>query len=230
MKIVVVMILVTIGLWIGWTFWNGSLRRTPGRWTMNPSDSRRLALTREHLDGIDQAMANLMDQLLSIPSSPWMRHSVAMIGSIRARLKQVQYDLEQLFVGRWRLDESIHSTLNALQQETGIATQLLLDIRPEAWNEDARTFNVARIIQDAIYVAFLHNSLSELRVRLELDVAGKVFIEVRDNREIFNVGESAQQSGVLFSPLLEKVQAIEGKIEVSSVSGQGTIIQVTGQL
>ena len=125
------------------------------------------------------------------------------------------------------LVEALREQCEALAFRTGAeVTTFFGKLPPEAQLPPEAHVTIFRIVQEALANVARHARAGRVHVRLETEPAAQVLrLEVRDDGQGFEYATSS--GGMGLANMAQRAQSLQGKLEVTSSSDQGTTVQVT---
>jgi len=192
------------------------------------ADEVRYSIARELHDGMGQHLA-----------SAKLQTRLAEIGDTKKHFALVQQELESAIVGLRRLINGLHpvaidktNIFSALQAESknlnkiynvDIAItfdQISLDKKEEVY--------IFRIFQECVTNAIKHGKANKVMFKLILE-KNTIKIEIDDNGKGFNINEKkafSENSGYGLISLKERVDLLDGSIDIRSKPNKGTLIKI----
>lgn len=121
------------------------------------------------------------------------------------------------------LQGALHHRLSAVEKRAGVEARLVtddvLDLRPEV--EEA----LYAIAVEALNNALKHSAATNVMVKLR-ESDGFVQMEVKDNGCGFDLLQSRASRGIGLKSMRERVENMDGRLEINSTPGEGTTIKV----
>ena len=140
-----------------------------------------------------------------------------------SRLRQLIFDLRPPSLQRGSLDTALHTMLEQLRTENGIAYRL--DDAATARPPGTTTVLIYRIIQEALANVRDHASAKSVQIRFA-DVEGGCLIRVVDDGVGYNPAEVENRPGHLGLTLMrERAQVAGGWCRIESTPGDGTMVE-----
>lgn len=207
------------------------------------SEQRKTALlqerdriAREMHDGLGQSLFFLNIKLQSAEKNIGEGHlnqvrsdveeSRSVITDLYTRVRHTIYDLKNASRDDWTLDGAIETTLDEIQEQSGLATHLEVTVKNDAARNSAEAFHLLRIAREAIYNANRHGKPSEIRVVLDIDESGTCLLEVRDNGRGFDPASRKRKGHFGLSMMQERASLIGAELQVTSAPGKGTAVRL----
>jgi signal transduction histidine kinase len=118
---------------------------------------------------------------------------------------------------------ALRRRLEAVERRAGLETQLLAETPFELpAHVEAGLYG---IVQEALNNVLKHSAATRVTVRLGADAEG-LLLEVIDNGQGFELGSVGGQGGIGLASMQERVEKLEGSLQIVSKPGQGTSIEV----
>jgi signal transduction histidine kinase len=207
---------------------NQKLKRISRKVLLAQEEERR-AISRDIHDTFSQRIACLRLMLADVLD----KTDVELQNLVKVLDTEIGKLADDIRVISHRLHPSIlrdQGLLGAIQQEIDLAkTDSHIDIELSACNiptnlpPDVSTC-IYRILQEALTNATKHSAARKLRVSIEFD-KHSLILKVIDNGCGFSQACS-EASGIGLSNMRERAELMEGRLELKSVPGQGTSIEV----
>jgi PAS domain S-box-containing protein len=193
----------------------------------------RLRLARELHDSVTQSLYSLT-----------LFAEAGMDSARAADLKQVQHYLDRmgetalqalkgmrllifesrpLALGQEGLVGALRQRLEAVERRAGVETQLLAET-PFELPAHVET-GLYRVAQEALNNVLKHSAATRVTVRIDADDDG-LLLEVIDNGQGFELGSVGDQGGMGLASMRERVEKLEGSLQIVSKPGHGTSIEV----
>lgn len=205
---------------------------------MEGAEEERLLLARELHDGpiqdlygLEFQLHNLADQMPDGADSETMAAMRASIQSVIDSLRGMTMALRPPTLTRLGLGAAIQSHLDHMHKMTpGLDIRLELDSERERPIPERVRLALFRIAQVALINVVRHAQARQVIVRLKIRPE-QILMEVEDNGQGFKVPrrwiELAREGHLGLVGAKERVDALNGRIEVLSSPGKGTKIRVT---
>lgn len=137
-------------------------------------------------------------------------------------LRRISEDLRPRMLDDLGLAAAVEHHVTQFSERTGIACSLAMN--KEEFDVDGRSATtVFRVVQEALTNVARHAAASKVAVRIE-DPGGDIRLTVEDNGCGFTDARDKRTFGLL--GMQERVEMIGGQLEITSVPGQGTRIEV----
>lgn len=158
-------------------------------------------------------------------------HSLARIadtaGQSLKELRLLVYELRPLALEEESLVDALQSRLDQVERRSGVQTRLVVeaegDLRLPATFED----ELYHIGQEALNNALKHAHASSVRVRIaQLTASRRLEFEVIDDGIGFDPAELDDSGGLGLLSIRERVENMNGELEIQSAAGQGTTVRV----
>jgi len=194
-------------------------------------EQERTRVSRELHDEMAQQLAALRMEvsLLRRPADPASRSSELPVQALVARVDAIIRSIREL-VTQLRppaLDGGLCAAIEWMsarfEQQSGIHCQLELQECAAFADQDAATM-AFRVVQESLTNVRRHAGATAVRIALKAH-AGVASLEIIDDGVGFEPGR--QQSGYGLLGMQERVTALGGRLAITSVPGQGTVVRVT---
>ncbi len=215
---------------------NNELQRLITRVAATQEEERR-RFSRDLHDGIIQNLSGILFSLSFLenaldPKEDSAAKEIAQLETIVEEtisdLRKIIYDLRPTILDSLGLVPTLEKHLDRFSQMTNIETAYDADVelRLPGPIETA----LFRLAQESLNNVNKHANAS--KVSLDLKQAdNQVIMDVKDNGSGFSIEKTqkkqSQNSGFGLSGMRERVQSLDGNVEIKSVLGEGTIISVT---
>jgi signal transduction histidine kinase len=193
-------------------------------------EEERQRFARELHDGLVPTLASLNIRLHTA-GKHLDREEHPLAGEIRELAEQVQassrdirrliHNLRPVALDELGLVPALRQHLAQCQREHGLAFELAADV-PERLCPPAETA-LFRIVQEAVNNVLRHAQAQHVRVALQR-TGGDVTLEISDDGQGFDAQLPRPGRQIGLWSMRERVEQLGGKLEVSSVPGQGTIV------
>ena len=140
--------------------------------------------------------------------------TIKVVRNVVASLRPAALDMGIVSALEWLVDE--------FAERHGIACTLA--IKGEVTLDDRRATEMFRIVQESLTNISRHAQASEVRITLQRGESA-FLLEVRDNGKGFDPGIRKQKSFGLVG-IRERVLVLNGKIDIISAPGQGTVVSL----
>jgi signal transduction histidine kinase/ligand-binding sensor domain-containing protein len=194
-------------------------------------EQERTRVARELHDEMAQQLAALRMEvsLLRRPSDSSPRSAELPIHALVARVDAIIRSIREL-VTQLRppaLDGGLCAAIEWMsarfEQQSGIRCQLELEECAAFADQDAATM-AFRVVQESLTNVRRHAGATAVRIALKAQ-AGMASLEIIDDGVGFEAGHP--QSGYGLLGMRERVTALGGRLAITSVRGQGTVVRVT---
>jgi signal transduction histidine kinase len=138
-------------------------------------------------------------------------------------MRLLVYELRPLVLRREGLAGALQQRLDAVEKRAGVDARLLVEgeIELPAPFEEA----LYRIAQEALNNALKHADANNVTVRVCCR-DGRVELEVIDDGAGFDLGLAGEDGGLGLTSMRERVEKIDGVLDITSASGEGTRVRV----
>ncbi len=205
-------------------------------WSLARQESQEKQIAANLHDGIGQMITGLTIGLRAIET---MSHDAAVVSKatelrnlgkqIHEQLRQIARELRPPVLDDVGLNDAIRNLVDRIQADHGIKTVFesfdLEEVRLPPEIETA----VYRITQEAITNALRHGKPTFIEVKLRLDLQW-LAITIHDDGQGFDVAAAFERKGKKqpfgLHSMLERAKIIGGSLEIRSVVGKGTTVQV----
>ncbi len=190
---------------------------------LSAQEDERRRIARELHDEAGQALAVLKMNLSLLRNDihdPVLKTRVAEIldltGQTAKNVRLLAHNLRPPSLDAFGL---VH-TLEELCRKFANHTQLQLDFHADPLPPLSTDFNIVcyRFVQEALANVAKHANATEINVSIQ-NIGNTLVIEVRDNGEGFDVNKA--RSGIGFLGMTERLELLDGILEVESQRGQG---------
>jgi len=201
-------------------------------------DAERHRIAQDIHDGVTQTLG-----ALRFKSALWSHLAEGAPSGMRAAIDELQAALGEVIVDLRRAIFALRPTelealgffpaldqrINAFSDDNQVAARFELTGSPSDLPADYE-LPLFRIIQEALSNIARHAAASSVVVSLSVDTLGQVVLSMRDNGRGFDPGQpgSAGQKGHFgLRQMRERVQSLKGRLEICSVTGQGTELMIS---
>ncbi len=217
----------------------GSNRSTSGtghtvEMMVQAQESERQRLARQMHDGPAQALSNFILQteiamrLFDLDQQKAREELENLKGAATVTFRKVRdfiFELRPMMLDDLGLVPTLKRYVDAWKDQTGMDSRLLVtgkERRLQAYEE----VMIFRAIQELLNNAARHSNASSVRVQIDLgDHDLKVVVD--DDGKGFDDDLISEKSGMGLKIIRDRVEMLGGKLDVDSVSGQGTRVTFT---
>jgi signal transduction histidine kinase len=201
---------------------------------------QRLELAQEIHDGPIQDLYAINMQMDILRSSMVEKEQKELIVAANEKLKQVVHSLRTISgelrpptLAPFGLEKAIRSHAQQIQAAQP-DLQIYLDLSPDKkLIEERIRLALYRIYQSAFANVLRHAQASRVEIRLILN-GEKVVLEIQDNGCGFDVPSRwlgfARKGHLGLLGASERAEAVDGKLEITSSPGKGTLVRVTAPM
>lgn len=143
--------------------------------------------------------------------------------TVQANFRLLLQDLHPLVMEQLGLESAIQHLVEQWQRLSGIRCQLAMDPQLPALSGDTQT-NLYRLLQESLNNVSRHARATLAELRLAVGGEG-LRLQVRDNGQGFR--QQTVQAGLGLRSMRERARSMGGTMEIHSVPGQGTRIDLT---
>lgn len=191
------------------------------------SEERKRVARELHDDIIQPLIAHSYGlAVIDAPSAPMLRtNALDLVDKIRL----ICAELREPTLDTLGLGAAVRAAVSAFQTKTHCKAELIVDQHPNATVPDAVASAALGVLQEALTNADKHAQAQTIQVRVAIQ-PDVVRLNVRDDGKGFDVAEARRRAaktnhfGLLGAD--ERVAAVGGAINVQSLPGQGTSIDV----
>lgn len=213
-------------------------RQALGIKIIEAQEEERQRLARDMHDGPAQSMANILikteicERLIDIDkekSKEELQNLKKIVRSTLQDLRKTIYDLRPMSLDDLGLIPTIERYIHNFTKHTGIPVKFNVLGDPINLNPSIETA-IFRIIQESLNNVYKHAEATEARVYLEYSLK-RLNLSIIDNGIGFDVEEVEKSStgiigGFGLISIRERVDLLNGKIDIKSVKGEGTRINI----
>ncbi|HZI51379.1 MAG TPA: ATP-binding protein [Terriglobia bacterium] len=208
-----------------------SLRRLSQR-LVQLQESERRSLSRELHDEVGQTMTALGIQLGNIENlrsadGPAFRERLEDLKRLNADAMRTVRDLAMGLRPSMLDDIGLEAALQwqgrEFSRHTGVPCHVMVQEIPETLREAQKTC-IYRVVQEALTNCARHARAGTVRVSLRME-GETIALSVSDDGIGFNT-TGTMREGLGLLGMRERVQALDGDLNISSVPGKGTVIRV----
>ncbi len=157
-----------------------------------------------------------------------LRDAAGLISGAVERTRRMTFELRPAVLWQHGLEPAVRHLLEALSQETGMATGLAADRLPERLDPTVEAI-AFRSISELITNVRTHAEAQ--RVDVELEVEGdRLRAEVRDDGRGFELGQAMERARATnhlgIEALTERIDAAGGSVEFETAPGKGTTVTI----
>ncbi len=216
---------------------NMQYRQSMGIKIIKAQEQERQRVSREIHDGPAQTMANIVlkaelcDRLIELDLNKAKNELYLLKEIVRDSLKDMRkiiYDLMPMSLDDLGLIPTIQRLILNFETETGINVELFTD-KDNDINESIIQLTTFRIIQEALNNIKKHSKAQTVNIRLSIGDK-RIYLKIIDDGIGFNVDEKIDsldnKSGFGLYNIRERVDLLNGKIEIDSEIHKGTKIDV----
>jgi signal transduction histidine kinase len=187
-------------------------------------EQEKQRIARELHDGIGGGLAALKMRSHTMLSEPNKLEIQKLIDEIYGEVRQISHDLSMPFSAN--LNESIKNYMKRTLSDSKIHYSYTCVPETDWKNVNKSTQNqLYRIIQEGITNAIKHSEATE--IELQIVFRGKIInLSIEDNGKGFDTKNATPESGIGLSNMFARTTALNGKINIDSSPGSGTIINV----
>lgn len=167
----------------------------------------------------------MKDNLIMTPDNMTVfERSLDMIDTSIKELRRVAHNMMPEMLSKFGLDEALKeycTTINATNLLSVKYQSLGMDIRIEKSAE----IIIYRIIQELLNNIMKHASATEAMVQL-IREEGRFSIMVEDNGKGFDTGLLKDNRGAGLTSIQSRIDYLKGRIDIHSVEGKGTLVNI----
>ncbi|MEW5797514.1 MAG: PAS domain S-box protein [Bacteroidota bacterium] len=199
-------------------------------------ENERRTIARELHDEIGQILTAIKIDLQVIGQSglPENLHSrieenIATLDRCLQQVRNLSLDLRPSVLDDLGLVAALHWQLQRQAERAGFKTQIIADDLPERFHTDLET-TCFRIAQESLTNISRHAHAQNVEITFTV-VDGQIHMTIRDDGEGFDVTaameEASRGTTVGILSMRERVNLTGGNLEITSVKGKGTVVQVS---
>ena len=148
-------------------------------------------------------------------------------GQSLKEMRLLVYELRPMALEEESLVEALQSRLDQVERRSGVQTRLVVEADGDLQLPETVEDELYHIGQEALNNALKHAHASSVAVRLSQPAgSGQLTFEVADDGEGFDVGALDQGGGLGLLSIRERVENMNGELEIESAAGQGTAVRV----
>lgn len=201
---------------------------------LEAQENERKRIARDVHDGPAQHMANVImkvdicNMVIQRDLQEGLKELADLKESVKVALREVRsiiFDLKPMSLDDLGLSETIHQIVNAISQESDI--DIKLELKPiNTEIEHIIQIAVYRIIQEILNNIRKHSKAKHVEVRLDYGTKYLILI-ITDDGVGFNVEETlktvkTQGSSYGLISILDRVNQLQGEVQIRSAEGAGT--------
>ncbi|SHJ81147.1 sensor histidine kinase [Paramaledivibacter caminithermalis] len=201
-------------------------------------EEERQRVSKEIHDGPAQTMVNvvlkaeLCDRLLDIDKEKAKKELQLLKGIVRDSLKDIRkiiYDLMPMSLDDLGLIPTIQRLVLNFKNDTKTDVDFIVNEKNEI-KESIIQLTIFRIIQEALNNIKKHAEANRVLIRLDIGIQ-KIYLKIIDDGIGFNVNEKVNstddKNGFGLYSIRERVDLLNGNIDIESENRKGTIINVS---
>jgi len=154
------------------------------------------------------------------------RHLLGELGNnARNTMQQLRETIWAINKEQFTAEEFVQRLRSYLGRQTssaGIAHDFQFEGDAQAWLQPGQVLNLFRIVQEAVNNALKHAGAKSIGVRLQLD-GKKLSLSIRDDGAGFS-GQESPEGHFGLSNMKQRAEELGGKLLITSVRGEGTVI------
>ncbi len=201
------------------------------RHLLTAQEQERQRLASELHDGLGQNLSlirNRMHLALEMPGiSPQVAEHIRAVAQIAsdavAEVRSLAQNLRPLQIEQLGLTESLRSLVDQVSDSTITVIDCRIEDVDDVLQGDAAT-HLYRIFQEGLNNILRHARAGHASVSLERDV-GMLHLDIRDDGAGFDI-TAIRQGGLGLTSMRERAQMLGGTLDVRSIAGKGTHLQV----
>jgi signal transduction histidine kinase len=141
-------------------------------------------------------------------------------------IRKVSQNLRPVLLDRLGLTESLRHLAGTISSATPIQATASIDQVDNLLNQEAE-INLFRIVQESLNNIVKHSRATSAEISVKKD-AQKIRILIKDNGKGMNTSRSEIRSdvGMGLIVMAERIKMLDGTLQITSFSGNGTSIQV----
>ena len=177
------------------------------------------------LSGVKLSFSNMKENLiLDASNAVRFEKSISQLDNTIAELRKVAHNLMPEALVKFGLKSAVEDFCETLQSSTGCK---IMYQQPGADRDlgNIANVNIYRIIQELVNNAVKHANPTQIIVQLT-KLPGKVLLSVEDDGEGFDANRPDAITGIGLTNINNRVQYLNGKIEVSSKKDEGTAFNI----
>lgn len=204
------------------------------RQLMESQEKERQRIAAELHDGLGQDLLIIKNRaLLGLKNSADSSRQLGEISETASaaidEVREIAYNLRPFHLDELGLTKAVESMLDRVSKISTIEFSWQTDSVDGFFPREAE-INFYRIVQECVNNIVKHSGATRARVRIECDPDG-LRLSVEDDGRGFDTvsmaSKRASQSGFGLAGINERVRILGGKLVVSSVLGEGTIVKLT---
>ncbi len=196
-------------------------------------ETERKRVAREIHDGPAQSIADIIlnteiaEKMLSINPESTKKELISIKGKVRDTLQEIRriiHQLRPMGLDDLGLIPTLQRYCEDFSERNKISTEFVLFGKEKRF-ENLIEITLFRIVQEALQNIYKHSKATSAMVKIELDK--KITLIIKDNGVGFNPADvfadiNAEKYGIL--GIKERVNLLNGELEISSIIGRGTTI------
>lgn len=213
---------------------NAKAKQDFGLKIIEAQEEERKRLSREIHDGPAQMLANVImrsDIVDKVYREQGPEEAISEINSfkkmVRAALYEVRriiYDLRPMALDDLGLVPTLKKYLQTIEEYHNHSKINFVNIGLDQRLPTKYEVALFRLIQESVQNALKHANASEIKVRLEMTKSA-IDVLIKDNGAGFDMNQKKPESFGIIG-MKERVELLEGKMEIDSKIGKGTTISV----
>lgn len=202
---------------------------------LKAQEEERRRVAREIHDGPAQAMANVVflaevcEKLIGLDSDRAKRELCELRDQVRGCLtetRKIIFDLRPMTLDDLGLIPTVKRIADMLRERTGIQVHVKISGTHSEHLASHVELGIFRIIQESLHNIEKHSNAAEAQIFMEFQ-HDYVAVIIEDNGNGFEVMNNCQQSGSFgLLGMRERVNLLDGELDIHSQKGKGTRISV----
>lgn len=177
------------------------------------------------LSGVKFSLRNMKDNLIITPDNMAVfERSLDMLDTSIKELRRVAHNMMPELLTRYGLNEALKEYCNSINA-TGLISVKYQSMNMEARIEKSTEIIVYRIIQELLNNIMKHAAATEAMVQL-IKEDGRLSIMVEDNGIGFTIDTIRKDTSAGLTSIQSRVDYLKGQLDIHSVAGKGTLINI----
>ncbi|PTF96521.1 sensor histidine kinase [Staphylococcus chromogenes] len=197
--------------------------------TIAAQENERKRISRELHDGVVQELINVNVEMRLLKYQQDMESMVSQSQNVEGLMSKLIDDIRNLSselrpssLDDLGLDAAFKSYFKQLENNYGLVVNYHFDMPPQRFDSEIETV-VYRVVQEAAFNAMKYANVDVIDINIRKD-KNRLFAEVSDQGEGFNPKDHPKGSGLGLYGMNERAELVNGKLEIKTEKGKGTMV------
>jgi signal transduction histidine kinase len=176
------------------------------------------------LNGVKLSFNNMKENLvMTVENASAFEQSIKQLDTTITELRKVSHNLMPDVLMRFGLTEALEDYCKSLTNNDTVVNFQQMGMQQHLSN--TTKLYVYRVVQELINNSIKHGRAKEVIAQLSFE-PGKILIAVDDNGQGFNTAELLNSKGMGMRSIKQRIDYLNGTIDIDSMPGKGTSINI----